>query len=372
MPLFGHKPVPSAHIVPNGTVPLNKDQKTFNSLIKKIEDRRACLREWERALPVFRQKYAADLLPLRQQQRELQWQLARALDDAHDRKETTKGEKRKIAVMITDLAEDLLAHEDRDEIKTLFNKYSQSDFDEQQAERMDGMKTLLEKVLGIDLGDDDMSMASPDDILDRMEIQFQAEQEAEQEKASRRKKSRREEARAAKHEAEEKQLSQSIRDVFRKLASALHPDRESDPAERDRKTALMQRANQAYDEGNLLQLLELQLELEHIDQTQLAAISPERLKHYIKILKGQVHDLDMEIQYVEEQLSFEFGISTFGPILPKDLLPMVQQDIVTCQTQVTKLRQHLENAANPQRLKAWLKILTLRRRAYRPDLGMPF
>ena len=51
-------------------------------------------------------------------------------------------------------------------------------------------------------------------------------------------------------------MSQSIREVYRKLAGALHPDRESDPQERERKTALMQRVNQAYAKNNLLQLLD--------------------------------------------------------------------------------------------------------------------
>ena len=371
MPLFGHKPVPSACIAPNGALPLNKDQKAFNDLIKRIEARRARLSEWERALPVFRQKYVSDLLPMRQQHRDLQWQLAQALDAANDGKGTAKGEKRKLAVMIVDLAEDVLAHGGHDKIKALFNKYSVSDFDEREAERLDGMKLMLEHVLGVDLGDD-LDTATPEELLDRMETQFKAQREAEEETASRRKKSRREEARAARQEAEEKQLSQSIRDVFRKLASALHPDREADPAEKARKTALMQRANQAYDDGNLLQLLELQLELEHIDTARLSAIRPERLKHYVKILKGQVHDLDMEIQSVEERLSLEFGISTLEPLLPGDLLPMLEEDIAACQALIADLRQCLETAADPQELKAWLKTLALRRRAARPGFVMPF
>jgi hypothetical protein len=134
----------------------------------------------------------------------------------------------------------------------------------------------------------------------------------------------------------------------------------------------MQRANQAYDEGNLLQLLELQLELEDIDPACLAAIRPERLKHYIKILKGQVHDLDMEIQCVEGRLLLEFGISTLEPLFPEDLLPMLEEDIAACQAQIADLRQHLKTAADPQELKAWLKTLTLRRRARLPGFGMSF
>jgi hypothetical protein len=72
----------------------------------------------------------------------------------------------------------------------------------------------------------------------------------------------------------------------------LHPDRETDPQERERKNALMQRVNQAYSKNSLLQLLELQLELEHIDQSAINNLSEDRLKHYNKILKEQVKELD--------------------------------------------------------------------------------
>jgi hypothetical protein len=371
MPLFSHKPVPSARIASNGATPLSKDQKAFNDLIRKIEARRVRLGEWERAFSVFRQKYASDLSPMRRQARDLQRRLARALDAIHDRKGMTKGEKRKLAALIVGLTEDVLTQEDQDdEIKALFNKYNPSDFDEQEAERLNDVKTMLESALGMDLGDD-IGTVSPDEFLHRVETRFR-KQRQEEEQAPRRKKSRREEARAVREEAEEKQLSQSIRDVFRKLASALHPDREADPTEKARKTVLMQRANQAYDQGNLLQLLELQLELEHIDQAHLAAIRPERLKRYIKILKGQVHELDMEIRRVVEQLSFEFGISTWEPVLPGDLLPMLQEDIVNCRAQIADLRRRLETAADPQGLKAWLKTLTLRRRTSYQDYGFPF
>ncbi|WP_143605999.1 hypothetical protein [Variovorax sp. 54] len=53
-----------------------------------------------------------------------------------------------------------------------------------------------------------------------------------------------------------------MRDIFRKLASAPHPDRETDAQQRKVKTALMQKANQAYAANDLLALLELQLQLQ--------------------------------------------------------------------------------------------------------------
>ncbi|HEX8957281.1 MAG TPA: molecular chaperone DnaJ [Burkholderiaceae bacterium] len=365
-----YKPVPTAHIVPSGTAHLSKDQKTFNSLINKIEAARARLSEWEAALPDLQRNYVSDLLPLEEQCLELQSQLAKALDAAHGWKGVTKGEKRKLAELIMDLAESILMRQDDDEIKDIYNKYSPSDFDEEEAASLEGMKAMFKDVLGVDLGDD-VDMRSPDEVLQRVESQFLARQEAHAAKESTRKKSGREEARLAREAAEEKQLSQSVRDVFRKLASALHPDRELDPAEKTRKTALMQRANEAYKNGNLLQLLELQLELEHIDQAHLAAIRPERLKHYIKILKGQLDDLKLEIERVEGQIKFDFGLPPFGPLHPKALVPMLREDVSACRAQIAALRAQLETAADPKQLKLWLKTIARPRQVY-PAFDMPF
>jgi hypothetical protein len=87
--------------------------------------------------------------------------------------------------------------------------------------------------------------------------------------------------------------SQSVRDIYRKLASVLHPDRETDPTERERKTALIQRANQAYGRNDLLELLTLQIETEQIDAGALADIPEARLRHYNDVLqphRGHVGD----------------------------------------------------------------------------------
>lgn len=370
MDLFDDASSLPIQIEPGVSAPLTKEQKAFNSLIKKIEARRTVLAEWQATQPAIAQMYARDLLPLQEQCTDLQGQLAGAYDAAHDRKGVTQGERNKLAALIVELTEAVLEFKSDDDLKRLFSKYTQSDFDEQEAGRLDDMKAMLEDVLGMNLGDD-VDMSSPQDILKQVEAQFHAQQGAQQAAASTRKKSRHEEARAAKQEAEQKQMSLSIREVFRKLASALHPDREPDPAERTRKTALMQRANTAYENGNLLQLLELQLELEHIDQAHLASIAPERLKHYIKILKGQLADLDTEIESIEHGIIIDFGLPPFAAIRPKDLQVMLAQDIRTCNDQIVALQQQIAVAADAKELKAWLKTLRMRRRAY-PDFDTPF
>ena len=89
-------------------------------------------------------------------------------------------------------------------------------------------------------------------------------------------------------------VSPSLRQVYRKLVSILHPDREPDPEERERKNQLMQRINQAYETHDLLTLLSLQVELADLDVKQLS--SPERLTQYNEVLREQLSRLEAQLK----------------------------------------------------------------------------
>ena len=115
--------------------------------------------------------------------------------------------------------------------------------------------------------------------------------------------------------------------MYRKLAAALHPDREPEAQERERKTELMQRANVAYNKRDLLQLLELQLEIEQIDPSHINAISDNHLQHYIKILKEQCRDLEQAI--VESLFAFgpEVAYSNFSRLSPKKVISQMEEEL---------------------------------------------
>ena len=160
--------------------------------------------------------------------------------------------------------------------------------------------------------------------------------------------------------AEEQEISQSIREVYRKLASALHPDREPHPEERDRKTALMQRVNQAYDKKNLLLLLELQLELEHIDQSAINNITEDRLKHYNKILKEQLIELEHEIFHTEDMFKAQFGYAPFAQLSPSTIMRDLASDIADFQHTIRELKKDLLVFRDVKKVKAWLKDMRRR------------
>ncbi len=356
---------------------LSKGQKAFNALIKQIETRRAQLAAWEAAIPPYQKKYAGDLLPLVEASVDLQVKLVHCLDRAGDQKGLTGTERRKIASLITELAGELAAERDDAELKAIYNKHSRSDYDSDEAAAMKGVKSALEDMLGLDLGDD-LDISSPEDMLARAQAQlharqtqYDAERQAREEHSGKRKKSAKQIAREARQQAEEQQISQSIREVYRKLASAIHPDREADPQERDRKTALMQRANQAYEKNNLLQLLELQLELEHIDQAVINNISEGRLKHYNKILKEQLAELEQEIMLVEGRFKAQFGMSPFAAVSPGTLMRSLAADIAGIRRAIRDLKKDLLVFDDLRKVKAWLK--NLQRRPIMTDFDdLPF
>ena len=152
----------------------------------------------------------------------------------------------------------------------------------------------------------------------------------------------------------------SVRELYRKLVSALHPDRESDPQERDKKTALMQRVNHAYDQKNLLLLLELQLE--HIDQTTINNIAAGRLNHYNKILKEQLDALEHEILHIEDTFKIQFGIPPFAKISPSAVMRNLAADITGLQHAIRELEDDLLVFQDIKKLTAWPKATRRRQK----------
>ena len=352
----------SIRIAPDQGQPhLTKAQKAFNNLIKQVEKKRARLMAWETAIPSFQQKYTSELIPLVEASADMQVEMVHCLDQVNDQKGLTKAERRTIAGLIIELAGTLLAERDDEKLKAIYNKYHHVDYDSQEAAELASMKALFEELTGFDLGDD-VDLSSPEDVMRRAQAQMQeklaqedAARQAQGEHKAKRKKSAKQIAKEEKQQAEAQQISLSIREVYRKLASALHPDRETDPQERERKTALMQRVNQAYEKNNLLQLLELQLELEHIDQSHINNLGEERLAHYNKILKEQLGELEDEINHVEGDFRMRFGIDPFVQLSPATIMRHLATDIALTQQAIREMKKNLADLQDVKKAKAWLK-----------------
>ena len=100
----------------------------------------------------------------------------------------------------------------------------------------------------------------------------------------------------------EKLLNQSLKTVYLKIASIIHPDREPDESKKAEKTELLQRANEAYEQEDLFFLLKLQLEVEQSKNGSNKGLTAEQVKFYQQALEAQSQALKKQIQELIDSL----------------------------------------------------------------------
>lgn len=340
---------------------LSKAQKAYNKLIDKIGKQRKTLADWQATIPLFQQKMESKYRPVSLLYTQCRRDLVHALDQAYASKGLSKNERVLISDFICSVAAEILTEQADVELKAIYNRHSNFNFDEHTAEEREAIKSMMESTFDIDLGDM-QDFSSPEQMFDEVDVLLRKKlmedaqsQQADEARRGKRKKSAKELAREARQETEEKAVSQSIREVFRKLASALHPDREQDPAEHKRKTILMQKVNVAYQNRDLLQLLELQLELEQIDQNAMSAVSEDRLKHYNKVLAEQSAELQQEIDMIAFSFAARAGCLPDEAISPSKVMSLLQSDIRMLEQDIAVLKQNIASCQNTKSLKKLLK-----------------
>lgn len=344
---------------------LSKAQKLFNTLTQKIDAEKQRLLEWQEAIPTYNYKVTKDYEVQVEAFNAERIKMAQLLDRAYENKLFKKTDKAKIQHLICEITAQLIGDHGKAELKDLHDKHSDVDFDtvqqESDAVAGDFLKTMMEDLYGFEV-DDDMDLSSPEkmEALLHEKLKEQQDKDTErqrqrEERRHNRQKTAKQLEREAKQKEEEQSISQSIRDVYRKLTSALHPDREQDPTERDRKTEIMQRVNAAYTKKDLLRLLELQLEAEQIDQVHMNTIAEDRLKYINKILKGQLDELQQEIAQVEFPFKMQLNLPPTMPLSPKRLLQHLAENIRAIKRDTSRLREELRAYQNFTVLKASLK-----------------
>jgi hypothetical protein len=95
---------------------------------------------------------------------------------------------------------------------------------------------------------------------------------------------------------QEELLKNSVGALYRRLAKALHPDLERDPAEREKKSRVMQEITAAYTRGDLHTLLQLELKWRGGPNGEAGRLSHEKLRAYTELLKQQATELEDEVK----------------------------------------------------------------------------
>lgn len=345
-----------------GKAVLSAGQKKFNRLIHKINQKRKHLQEWHAMIPRYREKYLSEIEPFIKIHISHKITMLKLLDQAYSQYTFSKIHKRKLAGIIQSLATDLINDTGLKEFKEIYNKYSKSNYDQDLDAEHEQIKALMSELFGVEL-DDDLDMDSVEDVFSNIDEKKKNKIEQEdlfqtdffQDNAQQKhKKSASTLAKEAKQMEGAEHASKSIREIFRKLARALHPDREQDPIEQERKNSLMQRVNIAYEKNDLLALLELQLEAEQINQADINSIAEDRLKHYSKVLEEQLAELEEEIYFITGPFRMH---STLGPranFSPCSIMSALSHQCVSIQNAIIEIKNDLAYFQNVKNIKCWL------------------
>ena len=241
----------SLHIHPDGAdLALAQQQTRFNALVRDVALWRAALAEWQERIA----RYEQTLAPVRRELHAAWRQWVFTLDHASLQPGLSRAERGQLGDLLRETAAALLQLEDDAEVAEVASRHAEGALSV-QATPEDADAAGSEQASLEDPAQDWEQQAA---VAAAQRAEWAAQRRAASASKRRRK--------------EEQEVSGSVRDVYRRLASALHPDREPDARQRERKTALMQQANQAYAEENLLALLELQLQAELIDAAHLASV----------------------------------------------------------------------------------------------------
>jgi hypothetical protein len=326
-------------IQPGGANPvLTQEQARFNTLVSDVALWRAALAQWKERIERFDQAVE----PVRRELHAAWREWVFALDEASLQPGLARAEREELSELLREAAAALLSVEDEDPgIASVLARHEPGQI--RGAAASDGAADGAAQASS--------HAAVPQDTAETwQELADAAAAEREKRAASRRAASVRKRRSQAAQE-----VSQSLRDVYRKLASVLHPDREPDAEQRERKTVLMQQANQAYAEGNLLALLELQVEAEQVATPHPGNLDQRRLQHYITVLQEQLAQLQAETRRLESEFRAAAGIAPGSGLQPRKADRLITSEAQRLRGELLLLRRQTRLLLDVEATKSWLR-----------------
>jgi hypothetical protein len=342
--------------VEGGDKTLSKEHKRFRQLIGKIERQRALLKQWEDFMPGYRLRFGEAFLPLNQQLDEKRREMVFLLDRSMADKALGKTHRAKVRNILLGLLEALLATAagaPDPELVRIHDRHSDLSFDEARQEDMALTQAIASEMFGVDIGAEH-GAESPEALEQMIAEKVRAAEAERAERRASRKKSPKTLASEARQAQAEQEVGQSVREVYRKLASGLHPDREPDPAQRAQKTELMQQANRAYEAGDLLALLMLHSGLAGSPtQGVLDELPPQRLQHYNAALQAQLRRLEEAL--AEATAPFADPRRGARGLTPASVMRSLAAEIEGLQAEVAQLTDDLLAFRDIKALKSFLR-----------------
>ncbi|WP_461466076.1 hypothetical protein [Melaminivora sp.] len=357
LPLLMDAPTPPAPgsllaLKPAGDDPLSPAQKKFNRLLARTHTLERQTEELQQHADRLRGPHLVRVDALHQEIDGIQVRMCLLLQQQLEQTRLTPPQQRMARKLLRALVPNLTPPPElQAPWAALASAYAPAGDGADGREQVQQLLEQLRMMAGDDFelpGLDDIE--TPEQLLQALQREEQRRSEQAQARRARRKPTAQQQA----QQQREQDAKAVQRSIYRQLASSLHPDREPDPQERERKQALMSQANAAHERGDLLALLRLQLQIEQIDHASLERMGQERLNALSLLLQNQVGMLERELNdrrmALECELDLRIDLRRIGPSLQGQLDEQWQ----ALQEQAASFAHDLEQAQTEAGLKRWL------------------
>jgi len=336
---------------------LTPAQQRFNTLLARVSQLSESIDTLEALSTQHRSGHLSAMAALQQQEDVARKNLLLFLDACLHQAELTAAHRRSTTRIILALCE-ALAHKNDVQVQAVFNQHHSEEDAQALAEEeragAEHAKAVFEDLFGKPLhGADDLHTAEA--VFEAGLRQYREQQQRLEDKRQAKKAKKKPATRQLKDAQQKMDANTALRTVYRQLASALHPDREPDEAERLRKTALMSEVNAAYDRKNLSELLKLQMQIAQIDSAALSRIADDKLNAMCLLLKEQIDALEEDEAQAQFEIRHYLGVNELDHISAESLARALAIQLRDKEHEVHTLERDLRRIQSDAELKRWLK-----------------
>lgn len=336
---------------------LAPEQQQFQKLLIKIDKMRANLDGTKRVLDEFRDGVSARVHPLEREIDQAKLTLGQVLDERLSRPGLTPKIREDITGILIFVVHQLIDGElalPAIEILERHLKLRQGgDQPAVDATQPSPDDSLFSQDPELDPDDRDAVQASFEELMRSLE----AEALERENEAAARGVSRKLTKKQLAAQEDERDAVAAMRDLYRKLVSSLHPDREPDAERRASKTIMLGKVNAAYAQKDLVTLLHLQGEAftQDMDLAAVGASVQGKLRHFNRLLQQQLNELTAQHHELQHAAWRYYNIGWGAKLTAQNLERVLRREVEAAARVLRRLTEAIEDAGNDASLKPWAK-----------------
>jgi hypothetical protein len=340
---------------------LSKEQKRFNTLVKKIETLRFEIEQTKELDLELRRVGEARVTPAEKAAMAACRDWIMVLHNSPFRHKLSKKQYEKFVLILLEEISRLLDtpyYTDDAALQELFAQYEDSgrSYAEIRDEMEQDMKKMTAQMMN-DMFDMDIEaedLNDPESMREKINAKQAEYESAERERAEKRTKKGKTES----QQAAETSVKKTAKQIYINLIRHFHPDKEPDEQRRLEKTEVMKQITAAYDADDHLRLLELQMTLLSDQNNVFAAFDNPQLKYFNQTLQEQVAELEQDLYLASPEGNGNLYAMLYAP-KRQWMLANVEQHIRHQKEVVKGIQQNIKAIQQEKVFKEFVKYYQL-------------